>query len=84
MPIPDKILNAPVLREDLSFYMIAFNDLSTCRAIGMAEGPIPWTAVREYASQYQLDEDEFESMVFIIQKMDSEYLGYRAKQMKRK
>ena len=83
MPLPDWLVNAPVLREDLTFYMLAFIDLTTERQIGMGEGPIPWSKMREYAIHWELDTDEFDALVFIVQSMDSEYLGYRASQMKK-
>jgi hypothetical protein len=82
LPIPSRILNAPKLRAGMSFYYIAFNDLSTCRAVGMSPGPIPWTAVREYASQYDLDEVEFETLVIVINHMDVVFLDHVNKKKK--
>ena len=42
----------------------------------MGPGPIPWTAVREYANQYDLDEDEFERLTIIITEMDTVFLKH--------
>ena len=34
--------------------MSAFANLSTCRDIGMGVGPIPWTAIAEFADRAKL------------------------------
>lgn len=60
--------------------MDAFSKLSTCRAIGMALGPIPWSAASDYALRFGLDEDEFEILWELISRLDSAYLGWQAKQ----
>lgn len=37
----------------------AWNDLNSCRSLGMGVGPIPWSAVDRYAQAVGLDGDEF-------------------------
>lgn len=84
LPIPSKILNAPRLQTGMAFYYMAFNDLSTCRAVGMSPGPIPWTAIREYAIQYDLDEVDFETLVIVINHMDVVFLEHLNKKKPKK
>lgn len=50
----------------------------------MAEGHIPWTAVRLYSNDLDLDDYEFERMLTLVNAMDMEYLKYREKQMNKK
>lgn len=44
----------------------------------MGPGPIPWTAVNEYAQRYGLDDDEQEDFEYLIGEMDDTYLKYAA------
>jgi len=70
--IPQSILEAPEVRHDLAFFWSAFHALSSCRNFGMSVGPIPWTAIAEYAGFHNVfDFEEFEE---IIRRMDSYYL----------
>jgi len=82
--VPEKIANAPTLLPGLSFYFQAFLALSSCRAIGMGEGRIPWTAAYDYAERMDLDSDEFEDLWVLVSLMDAEYLKYRLKQAESK
>lgn len=59
-------------------------DLTSCRAIGMGEGPIPWLAVRQYAVDAELEEESREDLFYFIGKMDTAYLEHRAKTVKEK
>lgn len=52
----------PQSPEMLSWVWRAFDALITCRSVGMAEGPIPWTAVDRYAQRYGIDGDAFEML----------------------
>lgn len=81
MPIPDKIKNAPELLPGLDLYFVAFMELSTCRTVGMGEGPIPWTAMRDYAIDHLGVEEgiEFDRFVSLIRGMDIAYLEYQDK-----
>ena len=47
-------------------------ELTTCRQIGMGLGPIPFTAIIEYAKIY--DDEEWDDLIFLIREMDTEYL----------
>lgn len=77
--IPDRIKNAPILLPGLQFYYQAFLDLSTCRSLGMAEGPIPWDAINIYAERHVLVEDDYDRFFTLIRAMDVAYLDYRDK-----
>lgn len=77
-PIPDRIKDAPTLFVGLEFYYTAFTELSTCREMGMAMGPIPWTEVQAYADTYELSEDESEDLHVLIAMMDEVFLNHFA------
>lgn len=54
------------------FYFDAFQDLSTCRSIGMGPGPIPFTAIVQYSTLYEIeDRDDF---IYLIRIMDNAFL----------
>jgi hypothetical protein len=50
--------------------------------MGMSVGPIPFTAIVEYAKLYEVAEDEFDEFIYIIRAMDSEYLKQEKKASK--
>lgn len=57
--------------------------LSTSRSIGFSTlGPIPWTALDQYATRYGFDQDEveYEDFMFIMQALDEEFLAISRKQ----
>lgn len=45
--VPEK-LREPVVGVDTEFYLQACIHLFSCRQIGMAVGPVPWSAVIRY------------------------------------
>jgi len=52
----------------------AYIELSTCRTIGMAPGPIPWTALRLYAKDLGLTADEAYFMTGVVRHLDRLWL----------
>ncbi len=50
----------------------AWLDLGTCRPIGMDAGPIPWTAVNDYALRYGLTTDEMDELWVCVRRLDHE------------
>lgn len=50
----------------------AWADLSTCRPIGMTVGPIPWTAIVQWAEFHDLDRDAAGILVHVIRQLDIE------------
>lgn len=78
-PLPDRIKNAPELLPGLEMYLTAFNRLSTCRQIGMACGPIPYTAIGVYADQQGFDEEHTDMLYFFMESLDLAFLNWSAK-----
>lgn len=77
--MPEAIANAPELLEGLSFFYAAFWDVNTCRSLGFgAEGPIPWTAVRQWAEEHELEGDQRKDLFVYLEKMDGAYLKFVA------
>lgn len=70
--LPDAIQNAPDLYLGNEVWYAAFLDLNSCRDLGFGVGPIPWTAIADYASAWELDIDDLE---FFIHEMDRVYLA---------
>ena len=73
-PLPERIANAPELKQGLNFYLQTFFDLDSERHNGFKVGAIPWSSIKLYASHYELDKDETEDLLYIIRRMDSEHL----------
>jgi hypothetical protein len=82
--LPDVILNRPKVPDHLLFYYDAFWELDSERQLGMAAGPIPWSAIMLYADAYVLDSYMSELLLFFIRAMDRTYLKYQADQRKNK
>jgi hypothetical protein len=59
------------------FYIESFFELSTCRSAGMGEGPIPFTAIIQFATLYEVD--DIEDFNYVIRKMDNAYLKFKDK-----
>lgn len=83
-PKPQWLENSPALMPGLDFYFVAFNELTTCRAIGMGVGPIPWTSIQEYADRAELDSDERDNLTYLIRAMDNAYLDWGKKEFEKK
>lgn len=58
----------------------AFNDLHSCRSFGFAPGPIPWTAIRQWAHEHAVvDPDDFDDLVYLVSELDAAWLEHEAK-----
>lgn len=53
-------------------YYFAFVDLGSCRFY--EGGEIPWTAIRDYAEEYELDEDQRVILYNVIRSVDIWFL----------
>lgn len=75
-------LNGKVaLTEGEAWYLRQFWDLSTCRAVGMSVGRIPWTAIYMKARHdLKLGPVALDAFVFVIREMDDEYMRFVAAQ----
>lgn len=82
-PIPDKIAHYPELEEGLDYYLDIYLDLCSDKSVGFGEGPIPWSAMDRYARRYNIEDEEFDRLVYIIKYVDSELMQYRQKKNKR-
>jgi hypothetical protein len=75
-PLPEKIQNAPTLLLGLEFYYNAFQDLSSCRSVGMGLGPIPWTAMNDYCRSYGIRGEQREDFFHHVSALDDKYREY--------
>jgi hypothetical protein len=78
-PPPDWYINAPELVEGDEIYLSAFWDLSTTRIMGDVIGPIPWTAINQYADVQEFDRQLKLHFIQVIRQMDCEYLEWQRK-----
>jgi hypothetical protein len=64
--------DAPTRDFAVSLCLRAWADLSTCRSIGMATGPIPWTSIIEWADFHELDREAAQILAHVIRQLDIE------------
>lgn len=75
MPIPDAIANAPEVETGLEFYLQAFLDLDSSRSLGLSMGPIPWTAINEWAKRHEVeDQEDFDDLVYMVSRLDAQWV----------
>ena len=60
----------------------AFHALTTCRMIGMSYGPIPWTAIQQYAEAERMTDEETYMLHAVIRSMDGRFLHYQDEKSK--
>jgi len=82
--IPASILNKPQLRDGLQMFYRAFMELSSCRQIGMAEGPIPWTAIQLWCNEGCLLGTQRDSVFYHVRRMDLAYMKHQSGKIKTK
>lgn len=71
----------PPLDYAMARCLDAWQDLSTCRPIGMAVGPIPWTAIVAWCEFHELDREITAVVVHVIRTLDIQRaVAERAKQ----
>lgn len=58
--------------DGVALCLTAWAELSTCRPIGMAVGPIPWTAIIEWARFHGLDREATGVLVSVIRRLDND------------
>ena len=82
--LPPWAQNEPELYRGDDFFLTAFFDLGTCRFItDNGPGPIPWTAMVEYADRAELFPDVAAGFVRVIRSMDTVYLEWFGKKQKK-
>ena len=81
-PPPDSTV-PPECPEHLLNYLQIFWTLSSCRSLGGMGGcgPIPWTAIDQYAERTGMADDEllYEDLVYFMTMMDQAYMDTMAK-----
>ena len=83
-PLPDWYLDEPPIIPSDSFYLDAFDSLSTTRQMGMSgPGPIPWNQVLAFATDVGFDEEMIVIFKDVIKSMDIAYLNWAAESSKR-
>lgn len=83
-PLPKRIQDAPQLQLGLELFYDAFWDLNGCRTFGMGMGPIPWTAIKDFAQAFEFDEEQFDDLYYYVRRMDDAYLKHHAPKKKGK
>ena len=68
MPIPEKIANAPQIKQGLELYLFAYFDLSSERTM---DGQIPWSRIELYCEKNGFDEDQSENTHYFVSRMDA-------------
>lgn len=69
MPEPPSIIG-------YEFIWVVFSELQSCRQMGTEQlGPIPWTAINDYAKRHEIYGNEFDELVYFISMLDSYYLS---------
>lgn len=68
--------------------MVAFYDLSTCRARSLTSdgaqlvGPIPWTAIAQWAQAHQIRGADLDVFTAAIRAMDAAWLPFEIERIK--
>ena len=79
-PTPSWFNDQPVHNRGDDWYLERFWELSSERQIGMELGPIPFSKIKETASEWQLSTRTAEGFTMIIRAMDREYLKWIEKE----
>lgn len=82
-PIADHLI-APEWPIDCEHVVAAFNTLFADRDVGMGLGPIPWTAIRQYADYLGLRDGEFSDFTFLLRQMDDEFISIKSEEAEKR
>lgn len=63
----------PYSDPQIAFYAGAWFELESCRAIGMAAGPIPWTAVEAWTRHHELDQEATALLWRVVRHVEGEH-----------
>lgn len=62
-----------------------FNQTHSCRSYGFAPGPIPWTAIAEWAREHGVtDPDEFDDLLYLVMELDAAWIKHEAQAAEKK
>lgn len=82
MPLPERIKNAPELTPGLELFYNGFIECGTCRQIGMAVGPIPYTDLVAYCAGHEIEGEQREDFLWLAQRLDQKYMDWSLKRGK--
>jgi hypothetical protein len=68
----------PPQDEAMGVVLSAWEDLSTCRPVGMTEGWIPWDKAKDWGIENGLDVEERRLLWAVIHRLDVEEMDRRA------
>lgn len=80
--LPQALADAPTLSLGLELYYHAYLELHTTRSWAFGPGPIPWSAVRDYAEAHRFDVEQTEDLLYYVSKMDEAYIKYASEKAK--
>jgi len=81
--LPAVFAQAPEVPFGTQFLLEAFDELSTCRALGFGgAGPIPWTAVQQYAEAHGYDDETRDVLLEVVRALDLVYMNWMAERLK--
>lgn len=74
--VPAALRDRPELFPGLIQVWRAFEELSSTRQIGAmgGRGPIPWTAINDWAKRHQVPDDEFDEFLSFVRAADNAWL----------
>jgi hypothetical protein len=81
--LPEKWKHPDNPAPELVWVWDAFMELTTCRSIGMALGPIPFLAIKDYALHFGITGLRFELFNKLIRAMDRVLLDDSAQKEKK-
>ena len=61
-----------------------FLELTSCRDVGMSEGPIPWTAMNTYCEVFDIHGEHKLDFFYLVRSLDNAYLNYQANKQEKK
>jgi hypothetical protein len=67
----------------LNLFYMAFLDLTSCRALGYAQGPIPWLAIHHYCEAHGIEDEQREDVFYHVARLDKVYLDWSAEKAKK-
>lgn len=75
-------MNAPELFLGLELFYIGFLELTSCRSIGMAPGPIRTLDMMDYCDRNGIVDEQREDFLWLMTRLDQKYLEWSAKRAK--
>lgn len=62
-------------------FLWCYQDLETCRSMGLGPAKIPWTAIHQYGKEFLgLENDSLGIFIYAIQKLDQTWFEWASEQ----